>query len=127
MVSTDGHRLTQVDCPDTRWKREGMILPSAAVSQLRKDLKGLDKIKVAQSKDKLALKTTNPNWSMVTKLIDGTFPDYRRVIPTDLDGSFSVALTGRCPGGATSVERSQHCPAYRSRGIPHVRAFAGPR
>lgn len=93
-VSTDGHRLTQATCPDIPWEREGMILPTVSVSQLRKDLKGLDKIKVAQSKDKLVLKVTNPNWSMVTKLIDGTFPDYRRVIPTDLDGSFSVALTG---------------------------------
>ncbi|RMC33733.1 hypothetical protein [Paracoccus alkanivorans] len=94
MVSTDGHRMTQADLSDIPWERKGMILPACAVSQLRKDLKGLDMIRFALSTDKLAIRISNPKWSMVTKLIDGQFPDYRRVIPQNVDGSFSVALTG---------------------------------
>lgn len=94
MVSTDGHRLTQVDCPDIPWERDGLILPRVTVAQLRKDLKGVDKIQIAYSADATCLRIVTPKWSLITKLIDGTFPNYRRVIPQNVDGSFSVALTG---------------------------------
>lgn len=91
MASTDSHRLTRIDLPGAGWKREGMILPRRTVAKLRKYLRGVDRVDIQASRDRMRFAA--PGWSLTAKLIDGTFPNYARAIP-DLKNTFDVSLTG---------------------------------
>lgn len=83
LAATDGHRLAIETCPEAECELErALILPSKGVGELRKLL----------SDDGECLLSVNPNHLRVelpgqrifiSKLIDGKFPDYHRVIPRD--------------------------------------------
>lgn len=93
LVSTDGHRLTIFDMPGVPWERDGVILHKEVIAQLRRDLRGVDTVNVSFAKDRLRLRFETAGWKLTSKLIDGTFPDYTRVIP-EVDGTFDVSLSG---------------------------------
>ncbi|MCK5575589.1 MAG: DNA polymerase III subunit beta [Sphingomonadales bacterium] len=82
-VATDGHRLAQVETnlPDGAKGMPGVIIPRKTVGELRKLLDDYDgdvDVSLSDTKVKFSF-----NGVMLTsKLIDGTFPDYTRVIPT---------------------------------------------
>lgn len=83
LVATDGHRLGLYDLPDA-WNAPGMILPHKAANVLAKLLKGAGDALVqisttASGAERLHFE--GPGWSLETKAIDGTFPDYTRVLP----------------------------------------------
>jgi DNA polymerase III subunit beta len=84
MVSTDGHRLHYVtrplaDIPGAE-SIPDVILPSKAVHWIRKaGLKGAGSCSIGFSASKCVFQAGRMRF--VTKLIDGTFPDYNRVIP----------------------------------------------
>ena len=87
-VATDGHRLanwrSQVDT-----EIPPVIVPSRAVA-IAKAPEGEDvTMHVSQTK----IKFSTAGWSMVSKTIDGTFPDYTRIIPTShkIEAKFSGA------------------------------------
>ena len=83
-VATDGHRLAQAEIPLPEGASEmpGIILPRKAVGEIRKLAEGTDgKIKVVISNNKAQF--VFPNTTLTTKLIDGSFPDYQRVIPKE--------------------------------------------
>ena len=83
-VATDGHRLAQAEIPLPEGAAEmpGIILPRKAVGEIRKLTDVTDgKIKVIISNTKAQF--VFPNTILTTKLIDGSFPDYQRVIPKD--------------------------------------------
>ena len=83
-VATDGHRLAQAEIPLPEGASEipGIILPRKAVGEIRKLTDGTDgKIKVIISNTKAQF--VFPNSILTTKLIDGSFPDYQRVIPKE--------------------------------------------
>jgi DNA polymerase-3 subunit beta len=84
-VSTDGHRLARImrPLPDGAAGMPGVIIPGKAVSVLLKLLAGKAcpetvMVSISQTKARFAW----PGYMLTTKLIDGTFPDYNRVIPT---------------------------------------------
>ena len=85
-AATDGHRLARVTVPRPAGA-EGMpdvIIPRKCVAELRKLLDELDgtvEISLSESKIRFGL----GNAILTSKLIDGTFPDYSRVIPTAND------------------------------------------
>lgn len=84
-VATDGHRLSLycADLPVMKTGMPGVILPAKAVKLLRKIMKGrgvADSVKVEVSTHRVRF--TFGNVMLTTKTIDGTFPDYQRVIPT---------------------------------------------
>lgn len=88
MVATDGHRLYRQDlaAPEGSDDMPGVIVPRKTVAVLYKLLKG----KACPESVGVELTTTGIRftWGDVTlqsKLIDGTFPDYQRVIPTGND------------------------------------------
>ena len=84
-VATDGHRLAQAEIPLPKGAESipGIILPRKAVGEIRKLTDGTDgKIKIIISNTKA--KFIFPNSVLTTKLIDGSFPDYQRVIPLSL-------------------------------------------
>ncbi len=90
-VATDGHRLARVQIPSPAGAAgmPGIIVPRKAVAEIQKLLEGLDEeVSVEISAAKLRL-TVGPV-VLTTKLIDGTFPDYQRVIPSGNDKSLVV-------------------------------------
>lgn len=90
-VATDGHRLAQVETPLPEGAAEmpGIILPRKAVNELRRLIDGRDDdIEIALSDTKIRF--TFGDSVLTTKLIDGTFPDYERVIPTGNDKMLEV-------------------------------------
>ena len=83
-VATDGHRLAQAEIPlpEGALDMPGIILPRKAVGEIRKLTDGTDgKIEVIISNTKAQF--VFPNSILTTKLIDGSFPDYQRVIPKE--------------------------------------------
>jgi len=85
-AATDGHRLARVTVPrpDGAQGMPGVIIPRKCVAELRKLLDELDgtvQLSLSESKIRFGL----GNAVLTSKLIDGTFPDYSRVIPTAND------------------------------------------
>jgi DNA polymerase-3 subunit beta len=85
-AATDGHRLARVTVPRPAGA-EGMpdvIIPRKCVGELRKLLDEVDgSVLVSLSESKIRFGLGNA--VLTSKLIDGTFPDYSRVIPTAND------------------------------------------
>lgn len=80
-VATDGHRLAM---DETEIKTEinesiQIIVPRKAITELTRLLQDESEIEIQISKNHIRIK--NNNASFTSKLIDGRFPDYKRVIP----------------------------------------------
>jgi len=89
-AATDGHRLARftLACPDGAQGMPDVIVPRKCVAELRKLLEeALDtNVLVDLSASKVRFTLGGENGVVLTsKLIDGTFPDYTRVIPTGND------------------------------------------
>lgn len=85
-VATDGHRLARMQMPAPDGMPEalpGIIVPRKAVPEIVAIAERSEEVTLAWDANKLTL--TAPGVRLVTKLIDGTFPDYQRVIPTAND------------------------------------------
>ena len=85
-AATDGHRLARVTVarPDGAQGMPGVIIPRKCVTELRKLLDEVDgtvEVSLSESKIRFGLGAA----VLTSKLIDGTFPDYTRVIPTGND------------------------------------------
>ena len=90
-VSTDGHRLAsgEIPLPSGAEAMPGVIIPRKTVIELRKLIDEFEEeIKVSLSETKIRFLFDNA--VVTSKLIDGTFPDYERVIPSGNDKSFEV-------------------------------------
>lgn len=85
-VSTDGHRLARFEMPlpEQAASMPGVIVPRKTVLELRKLLdEAADSIKISLSESKISFGFDHV--ALTSKLIDGTFPDYQRVIPVGND------------------------------------------
>jgi DNA polymerase-3 subunit beta len=85
-AATDGHRLARVvlDKPDGADGMPDVIIPRKCVAELRKLLEEVDgtvEVSLSATKVRFGLGSA----VLTSKLIDGTFPDYNRVIPTAND------------------------------------------
>ena len=82
-VATDGHRLARVDAPLPKGAdgMPGVIVPRKTVGELRKRLEN-DETEIAVSVSETKIRFATPEITLTSKVIDGTFPDYSRVIPT---------------------------------------------
>ncbi|WOK35123.1 DNA polymerase III subunit beta [Sphingomonas sp. C3-2] len=85
-AATDGHRLARVTVPrpDGAEGMPDVIVPRKCVGELRKLLDEVDgsvEVSLSATKIRFGLGTA----VLTSKLIDGTFPDYSRVIPTAND------------------------------------------
>ena len=85
-VATDGHRLAQAELisPKGSDGMPGIILPRKTVHELHRlmeDSAETVQVGVSSSKARFAIGTI----TLTSKLIDGTFPDYGRVIPKSND------------------------------------------
>jgi DNA polymerase-3 subunit beta len=87
-VATDGRRLSETRIAIDPGTMPGVILPTEAVTALdRLAADGDVTVKATEKRVELA----TGGWRVVTKLIDGTFPDYRRVLPANSNNAVSVA------------------------------------
>jgi DNA polymerase-3 subunit beta len=85
-AATDGHRLARVTLPrpDGAEGMPDIIIPRKCVAELRKLLDEIDgSVGVSLSSSKIRFDMGQA--LLTSKLIDGTFPDYSRVIPTGND------------------------------------------
>ena len=82
-VATDGHRLARIDAPlpEGASGMPGVIVPRKTVNELRKLLDD-DDAEIAVSVSETKVRFATPVLQMTSKVIDGTFPDYTRVIPS---------------------------------------------
>lgn len=90
-VATDGHRLAraQIDAPVGCEGMPGIIIPRKAVGEIQRLLEDPDgSVTVELSDSKIRL--TLDSLVLTSKLIDGTFPDYNRVIPAGNDKKLSL-------------------------------------
>jgi DNA polymerase-3 subunit beta len=81
-VATDGHRLAKAELPAPEGSvgMPGIIVPRKTVGEIQKLLDDPEsEVRVALSDTKIRLNIGN--LVLTSKLIDGTFPDYERVIP----------------------------------------------
>lgn len=83
-VSTDGHRLSLVQRIlenelDQKYS-EGFILPKKGIIEIKKLLEVMDKnITMGISDNNFSI--SNEKTTLIMRMIDGDFPDYKRVIP----------------------------------------------
>ncbi len=113
-VATDGHRLARVEIPlpDGANGMPGVIVPRKTVSELRKLIEETDgAIEIALSETKIRFAFGDA--VLTSKLIDGTFPDYERVIPSGND----KIMTVDCDDFAEAVDRVSTIATEKMRAV----------
>ena len=91
-VATDGHRLARVEepLPAGAGGMPGVIIPRKTVNELRKLLDEVSgEVGIALSDTRIQFHVGTI--MLTSKLIDGTFPEYERVIPRDNNKVLRVA------------------------------------
>src|SRR5277367_4377388 len=81
-VATDGHRLAEFDLEEPAGAEgmPGVIVPRKTVGEIQRLIDGVEgEVQVELSASKIRF--TQGTVVLTSKLIDGTFPDYGRVIP----------------------------------------------
>jgi DNA polymerase III subunit beta len=120
-VATDGHRLARVEIPAPKGAAgmPGVILPRKAVTEVQKLIEdpGAD-VRVEISATKARFTFGDPAAAsgqvvLISKLIDGTFPDYVRVIPA---GNDKRLVVDRAPFAA-AVDRVSTISSERGRAV----------
>ena len=113
-VATDGHRLARIEMvlPEGAAGMPGVIVPRKTVIELRKLVdEGDNEVQVALGDTKIRCAIGEA--ALTSKLIDGTFPDYDRVIPTGNDKMLEVP----CKEFAEAVDRVSTISTERSRAV----------
>jgi DNA polymerase-3 subunit beta len=113
-VATDGHRLAQSDTPAPAGAAgmPGVIVPKKTVGEMQKllaEASGDVVVELSTAK----IRFTTGSVVFTSKLIDGTFPDYGRVIPTRNDKRLTVELAEF----ARSVDRVSTISSERGRAV----------
>ncbi|MEL6089282.1 DNA polymerase III subunit beta [Bartonella schoenbuchensis] len=92
LVATDGHRLAQVDmeAPSEIKDMPGVIIPRKAVGELQKLLAEETEADVSIELSETKIRFSVGSVVLTSKLIDGTFPEYQRVIPLCNDKKLAV-------------------------------------
>ncbi|RDD63088.1 DNA polymerase III subunit beta [Ferruginivarius sediminum] len=113
-VATDGHRLArfEMSLPDGAAGIPGVIIPRKTVNELRKlidETEGAIEIGLSDTKVRFKFDST----LLTSKLIDGTFPDYERVIPSGNDKTMNVD----CKVFAKAVDRVSTISTEKSRAV----------
>ncbi|MEO9515976.1 MAG: DNA polymerase III subunit beta [Paracoccaceae bacterium] len=113
-VATDGHRLARIDAelPSGAEDMPGVIVPRKTVGELRKLLED-DDTQIAVSVSETKVRFATPAITLTSKVIDGTFPDYTRVIPAGNTRRLEVDASDF----AQAVDRVATVSSERSRAV----------
>lgn len=113
-VATDGHRLARQDItsPEGSQGMPSIIIPRKVVNELRSLLEDTSsdiQVEVSETKARFSFGGT----TITSKLIDGKFPDYEKVIPTSNDKAMEVD----CKIFAEAVDRVSSVSYEKSKAI----------
>ncbi len=113
-VATDGHRLARADveAPSGSEGMPGIIIPRKTVGELQKLVDNPDLTVTVEVSD-AKIRFTIGSIVLTSKLIDGTFPDYQRVIPTNNDKELKID----CQSFAQAVDRVSTISSERGRAV----------
>ncbi|RWN66004.1 MAG: DNA polymerase III subunit beta [Mesorhizobium sp.] len=113
-VATDGHRLAraEIDAPAGSEGMPGIIIPRKTVSELQKLVDDPD-IAVTTELSDTKIRFAIGSVVLTSKLIDGTFPDYQRVIPTGNDKKLIIDRQSF----AAAVDRVSTISSERGRAV----------
>lgn len=113
LVATDGHRLAFASATlDVEVPRQEVILPRKTVLELQRllvDADGAIEMQFANNQAKFAFE----GMEFVTKLVEGKFPDYNRVIPKNHKNAVTL---GRAPLLA-SLQRTAILTSEKFKGV----------
>ena len=114
IVATDGHRLSraEIDLPAGAQGMPGVIVSRKTVAEIRKIIDEADE-RVTISLSENQMRFCFGSVVMISRLIDGTFPDYQRVIPEHNDRSLIVDAKAF----SEAVDRVSILTNERSRGV----------
>ncbi len=113
-VATDGHRLARIELalPAGAEAIPPIIVPRKTVAELRKLVDGVDgDVRVAVSPTRIQFVLERA--VLVSRLIDGTFPDYERVIPVGNEKVAELATKAF----AAAVDRVSTISTERARAV----------
>jgi DNA polymerase III subunit beta len=115
-VATDGHRLARVDfpLPDGAENMPDIIIPRKTIYEIRKiiaDDNETDEVLFEISKTKIKISFKNSH--IISKLIDGTYPNYQRVIPD----KNNIILKTKLKNLADAIDRVSTINIDRSKAI----------
>ena len=113
-VATDGHRLARIELPLPEGAAgiPGVIIPRKTINEIRKLIdEAAARIEITLSETKIRFHFDAI--TVISKLIDGTFPDYERVIPVGNDKVLEV----RAKPFAASVDRVATISTEKSRAV----------
>ena len=114
-VATDGHRLHLCEFSAMRvGGGAGVILPRKTVGLLQKILKAEKGAVSARFKETRG-EISGEGWRIVSKLVDGSFPDFRRVIPAERANAVSVRVY--CPDLIDFAKAAKKMSADRTRSM----------
>jgi len=116
VISTDGHRLTLFEYEDILDDNDlfvkGVIIPRKGIIELKKISENIDEeLKISISDNNLI--ASNTELLLIIRLIDGEFPDYKRVIPANLE-NFAIINTNKL---SQALRRISILANEKSRGI----------
>ena len=113
-VATDGHRLARVDVelPMGAEDMPGVIVPRKTVKEVRRML-GEEDATIGLSVSDAKIRFAAGELTLISKVIDGTFPDYTRVIPT----ANAKRMTVDAAQFARAVDRVATVSSERSRAV----------
>lgn len=113
-VATDGHRLALAQAPAPEGSRgmPGVIVPRKTVGEISRLLDdAAEDVEIAVSEQKIRFSITDA--VLTSKLIDGSFPQYERVIPKENPRHMRIVNKGF----AAAVDRVATVSAERSRSV----------
>lgn len=111
MVATDGHRLALVENALSTGKAEdGVLVPRKALQELQR-FEGDGELTLRRSEHHLSFELERRN--LICRILEGTFPDYERVITKDNDKK----LIFNCKELALAVQRVALLTGDRTRAV----------
>jgi len=114
-VATDSHRLSSSSLEIKNANFSSLILPRKTVFQLCSILTDSNqKLSMQTSENKI--KFIFGNMKLVSKIIDGKFPDYKKVVPTNNEKSLTVSSSDFI----NSIERVTSVSLDRKEGVKLV-------
>jgi DNA polymerase-3 subunit beta len=113
-VATDGHRLARIETalPKGAAQIPGVIVPRKVVTEMYRLIEGADdEVSLSLSDSKIRAEFNGA--VLTSKLIDGTFPDYQRVIPSGNDKMLEVDAKAF----AAAIDRVSTVSTEKSRAV----------
>ncbi|BAS67032.1 DNA polymerase III subunit beta [Bathymodiolus septemdierum thioautotrophic gill symbiont] len=92
VVATDGHRLAigEIKQNNNLTNKKTVILPRKSILELTRILKKDENVEVVIHLSNHYFYLTVNNTTIISRLIDGNFPNYLQVIPTDYENTITI-------------------------------------